>query len=139
MVRATRPRCGHSHCGCYCGRRGCVETFLSGPAFERQYIAAGGTATAAVEIARRAAAGESRATTVLAAYLNHFGRALGNVINILDPAIIVLGGGMSNVDALYTEGRGAVAAHVFNDELQTPIVRHALGDSAGVIGAALLD
>ncbi len=71
-------------------------------------------------------------------YLDRFGRALANVINILDPAIVVLGGGLSNLAPLYTRGREAVARHVFNDELATPIVQHTLGDSAGVIGAALL-
>ena len=86
----------------------------------------------------RAAAGDATAATVLARYVDHFGRALANVINILDPDVVVLGGGLSNLDVLYTSGRAAVARHVFNDELRTPIVRHALGDSAGVIGAALL-
>ena len=124
---------------CYCGRRGCVETFLCGPAFERQYVEAGGAPTSAADIGRRAAAGEATAVAVLGAYIERFGRALGNVINILDPAVIVLGGGLSNLDALLTDGRAAVARHVFNDELRTPIVRHQLGDSAGVIGAALLD
>lgn len=123
---------------CYCGRRGCVETFLSGPALERAYATATGTVAGAAEIARRAAASEPAATAELATYLERFGRALGNVINILDPSVIVLGGGVSNCDALYDAGRAAVAHHVFNDELRTPIVRHALGDSAGVIGAALL-
>jgi fructokinase len=75
---------------------------------------------------------------VLDRYLDWFGRALANVVNILDPDVIVLGGGLSNLDALYDRGRDAVARYVFNDELRTPIVRNALGDSAGVIGAALL-
>ena len=123
---------------CYCGRRGCVETLLSGPALEQAYRAAGGVTGSAAEIAVRAAAGDATAATVLARYVDHFGRALANVINILDPDVVVLGGGLSNLDVLYTSGRAAVARHVFNDELRTPIVRHALGDSAGVIGAALL-
>lgn len=123
---------------CYCGRRGCVEAFLSGPALERAYATATGIGADAAEIARRAAASEPAATAVLASYLERFGRALGNVVNILDPSVIVLGGGVSNCEALYDAGRAAVARHVFNDELRTPIVRHALGDSAGVIGAALL-
>jgi fructokinase len=70
--------------------------------------------------------------------LEAFGRGLANVIDILDPTAIVLGGGVSNVDLLYTEGVSRVAHYVFNDELRTPILRHVLGDSAGVIGAALL-
>jgi fructokinase len=74
----------------------------------------------------------------MAAYCDRFGRALANVINILDPTVVVLGGGLSNLAILYTAGREAVARHVFNDELRTPVVRNQLGDSAGVIGAALL-
>ena len=124
--------------GCYCGQRGCVETLLSGPALEAAYRAAGGPAAAAAEVAARAAAGEATAAAVLERYLDHFGRALANVIDILDPDVVVLGGGLSNLDVLYTRGRDAVACHVFNDELRTPIVPNRLGDSAGVIGAALL-
>jgi fructokinase len=71
--------------------------------------------------------------------LEAFGRGLANVIDILDPSAIVLGGGLSNLDFLYTEGRARVQRYAFNDELRTPILKHELGDSAGVIGAALLD
>ena len=123
---------------CYCGQRGCVETVLAGPALARAYGAATGTACDAADVVARAAAGETAAGTVVEAYLETFGRALANVVNILDPDAIVLGGGLSNVDLLYTRGRDAVARFVFNDELRTPIVRPVLGDSAGVIGAALL-
>jgi fructokinase len=123
---------------CYCGARGCVETFLAGPALEAAYRAAGGGAVDAAEIGRRVVAGDAVAERVVSAYLGRFGRALANVVDILDPDVIVLGGGVSNLDALYTAGRDAVAACVFNDELRTPIVRNTLGDSAGVIGAALL-
>src|SRR5881398_3604889 len=123
---------------CYCGQRGCVETFLSGPALEAAYRAAGGPSQAAAEVAARAAGGEPRAAAVVDRYLDRFGRALANVVNILDPDVVVLGGGLSNLDVLYTQGRDAVARYVFNDELTTPIVPNRLGDSAGVIGAALL-
>jgi fructokinase len=123
---------------CYCGQRGCVETFLAGPALEAAYVGAGGPAATASEIGGRAAAGEACAVGVLDRYLDQFGRALANVVNILDPDVIVLGGGLSNLRALYDDGRGAVARRVFNDELRTPIVANQLGDSAGVIGAALL-
>jgi fructokinase len=123
---------------CYCGRRGCAETLLSGPALEAAYCAAAGQTAPAAEIAARAAGGDATAGAVLERYVDDFGRALANVINILDPDVVVLGGGLSNLEMLYTSGRMAVARHVFNDELRTPIVRHALGDSAGVIGAALL-
>jgi len=124
---------------CYCGQRGCVETLLSGPALEAAYRTAGGDVTArATELAARAAAGDASATRVLDDYLRHFGRALANVIAILDPSVVVLGGGLSNLDVLYDRGRAEVARQIFNDELTTPIVKHQLGDSAGVVGAALL-
>jgi fructokinase len=123
---------------CYCGRRGCVETYLCGPALEASYVAAGGGPCSATEIGARDAAGEPLARSVLDRWLDTFGRAMANVVDILDPDVVVLGGGLSNLDALYDRGRAAVAKHVFNDELRTPFVRNALGDSAGVIGAALL-
>jgi fructokinase len=119
---------------CYCGQRGCVETLLSGPALEAAY----GPGASATDVGGKAAAGEPRAALVLDRYCDRFGRALANVINILDPDVVVLGGGVSNLDALYTRGRDAVARYVFNDELRTPILRNQLGDSAGVLGAALL-
>jgi len=124
---------------CYCGQRGCVETLLSGPALENAYRDAGGAAPAAASaIADRAAAGDAVATRVLDAWLGHFGRAIANLVAILDPSVVVLGGGLSNLELLYHRGRDAVARCIFNDELTTPILRHQLGDSAGVIGAALL-
>lgn len=123
---------------CYCGRRGCVETYLAGPAVARAYAAGGGTPADMAAIVARARAGEPVARAVFAAFLDHFGRALANLIAILDPDAIVLGGGLSNIDELYVEGRAAAARYVFNDELRTPILRNRHGDSAGVIGAALL-
>jgi fructokinase len=123
---------------CYCGQRGCVETMLSGPALEAAYAAEGGSPSGAGEVGMRAAVGETAAAAVLERYLDRFGRALANLITILDPDVVVLGGGLSNLDALYGRGRDAVARYVFNDELRTPIVRNQLGDSAGVLGAALL-
>ncbi len=123
---------------CYCGQRGCVERFLAGPAIEEQYRHLTGHPRAVAEIVTASRAGEPAALRVMQQLLDRFGRAIANVIDILDPDVIVLGGGVSNVDELYTAGRDAVARYVFNDELRTPIRRHALGDSAGVIGAALL-
>jgi len=123
---------------CYCGQRGCVERFIAGPAVEAQYLAEAGSALAMGEIVEQARAGERAARAVFARFLDRFGRALANVISILDPDTVVLGGGLSNIDELYGEGRAAVARYVFSDELRTPILRNALGDSAGVIGAALL-
>ncbi|MGD9763695.1 MAG: ROK family protein [Candidatus Binatia bacterium] len=124
---------------CYCGGRGCVETLLAGPAVESRYRERGGAPAAMEEIVGRARAGERLAGAVLEEFLDHFGHALGNVISILDPDAVVLGGGLSNIDELYVAGVGAVARYVFNDELRTPILRNRLGDSAGVLGAALLD
>jgi fructokinase len=123
---------------CYCGQRGCVETMLAGPALEAAYRTAGGEPCSAAEVAARALAGEPAAAAVLDRYLDRFGRALANVISTLDPDVVVLGGGLSNLEVLYGRGRDAIARYVFNDELRTPIVRNQLGDSAGVIGAALL-
>jgi fructokinase len=123
---------------CYCGKRGCVETFLSGPSISAAYAAAGGRIADAEAVVQRADQGDAIAARVVEEWLACFGRALGNVINVLDPDAIVLGGGLSNVFALYDRGRNAVARHVFNDECTTPILRNALGDSAGVVGAAWL-
>jgi fructokinase len=134
---------GH-HCSdpsgppCYCGQRGCVETFIAGPAVERQYQTRSGEAVSMPQIVARYRAGEGAATEVLGTFFERFGRAVANLVDILDPDVIVLGGGLSNIDELYTLGRDAVARYVFNDELRTPIVRNRLGDSAGVMGAALL-
>ncbi len=124
---------------CYCGRRGCVETLLSGPGMVRDYQGLGGhrdrDAPAIVGLAEK---GDNLAQQTLRRYFDRFGRALSVVVNILDPDIIVLGGGMSNIHRLYTEGREKLAHYVFNDELLTPLVRHVHGDSAGVRGAAWL-
>lgn len=123
---------------CYCGQRGCIEKLLAGPALEESYRSAGGDPISASEIATRASAGESRASATLDTYLQRFGRAMANLVSILDPSVVVLGGGLSNLEVLYSRGRDEVAARIFNDELRTPIRRNELGDSAGVIGAALL-
>ena len=134
---------GH-HCidpagpACYCGQRGCVERFVAGPALEEQYRTRTKEALDAAHIVARHRAGEPAATEIVGRFLDYFGRALANVVDILDPDAIVLGGGLSNIDELYTLGRQAVAKYVFNDELRTPLLRNQLGDSAGVIGAALL-
>ena len=134
---------GH-HCidpagpACYCGQRGCVERYLSGPAVEAHYAAVTGRARPLADVVAEFRSGEPAARLVLGQFFDRFGRALANVIDILDPDVVILGGGVSNIDELYTLGQAAVARYVFNDELRTPIRRHQLGDSAGVIGAALL-
>jgi len=123
---------------CYCGQSGCVEAYIAGPAVAREYARRTGVEVDMGAIVDRAHAGEAIAREVLDAFLSRFGRALANVVDIIDPDVIVLGGGLSHIDELYTRGRAAVARCVFNDELRTPICRNQLGDSAGVIGAALL-
>jgi fructokinase len=123
---------------CYCGKRGCVEQYLSGPAIERAFAARTNEALSLVEIAARAEAGDAHARATVASTMDTFGRAIATVIDVLDPEVIVLGGGVSNLAALYTDGIASVLRWVFNDALETRIVRHTLGDSAGVLGAALI-
>jgi fructokinase len=123
---------------CYCGQKGCVETFISGYGLENRYAEKFGGRRPLKEIEREYFAGDARAVEFMREFFNRFGRALANLIDILDPDIVVLGGGVSNFKALYTEGVAAVRKYVFTDDLQTPIVQHQLGDSAGVLGAALV-
>jgi fructokinase len=124
---------------CYCGQRGCIETYLCGPAIEGEYAARGGERLRLVDIAARGASGEDPiARKLMDERFDLFGRALSTVINIVDPDVIVIGGGVSNVAALYDKGVRAVGRWIFNDELQTKIVKNVLGDSAGALGAALL-
>jgi fructokinase len=123
---------------CYCGRRGCVETFLSGPGLARDHRAATGTGLEPAAIAAAAAAGESACEATLARYEERLARALAQVINIFDPDVIVLGGGLSNLDRLYANVPRLWGRHVFSDEVATRLVRHRHGDSSGVRGAACL-
>ena len=125
---------------CYCGRAGCIETLLSGPALETRYADRTGRRRPLSELAAAATASppDAAAQAVISEACAVFGRAIATVINILDPDVIVLGGGVSHLDALYTEGVAAAQRWVFSDELLTPIRKHEIGDSAGVIGAALL-
>jgi len=123
---------------CYCGKKGCTETFISGGGAERLYKSSYGEALKLKEITENHRSGEAKATEFMNQFFVNFGRAMSNLINILDPDIIVLGGGASNVAEIYTEGIKQVQKYVFNDRLETPIVQYQLGDSAGVIGAALI-
>ena len=123
---------------CYCGQRGCVETFISGSGLARRYAERTGAQRSVPEIVAGYRASEPVAVALLDDFLARFGRALANVIAVVDPDIVVLGGGLSNIDELYTTGIAETARRVFSDTLDTPIVRHLLGDSAGVIGAALV-
>lgn len=125
---------------CYCGKRGCVETCLSGPALERGFREATGLEAPLPEIVElfEGSSLPSGAEAWRREALELFGIAIANVINLLDPDVVVLGGGVSNVEWLYREGAERVRANIFSDVRDTPILRHQLGDSAGVFGAALL-
>jgi len=123
---------------CYCGRTGCIETFLSGPALARDYLDDGGDAVTADGVAARAAAGEPRAAAALARYERRFARAIATIINVLDPDVIVLGGGLSNLDRLYANVPALWSPFVFSDGVNTRLVRAVHGDSSGVRGAAWL-
>jgi len=118
---------------CYCGRRGCVETYISGPALEKRWEEFTGKKESLPTIIPN-----SESTQWKQEFLDNFGTSLANVIDILDPDVIVLGGGLSNIDFLYTQGKQAVYGNVFSDLIDTPIIPNKLGDSAGVFGAALL-
>lgn len=123
---------------CYCGRYGCIETWCSGPALAADHQRETGIEASPKDIVMLASAGDMAAQDTLDRHLNRLARALSGVVNILDPDVIVLGGGLSNLDHLYQGLPGAMKPYVFSDTFQTPIVRNALGDSAGVIGAAWL-
>jgi fructokinase len=128
---------------CYCGKRGCVETWLSGPAFERDHIEHTGVTLSSREIVRAAAGGDPGAAAALARYHDRLGRALASVINVLDPDVVVLGGGMSNIVGLPEAAYAALPPYVFaagasSDPVFTRVVRATHGDSSGVRGAARL-
>ena len=123
---------------CYCGRRGCIEQFLSGPALAADYTAHAWEEITAEEVAHRAAAGEALADAALARYEERMARALGSIINLLDPDVIVLGGGLSNIDRLYTNVPRLWSPYIFSDRVVTRLVRAKHGDSSGVRGAAWL-
>ncbi|HHM05845.1 MAG TPA: ROK family protein [Gammaproteobacteria bacterium] len=123
---------------CYCGKRGCIETFLSGPGLERDFAATTAATLAAADIARRAGAGDEQCEAVLQRYEQRLARALATVINVLDPDVIVLGGGLSNVERLYQRVPRLWGRWVFSDHVATPLVPPLHGDSSGVRGAAWL-
>ncbi|CAA9303736.1 MAG: Cryptic sugar kinase Mak [uncultured Gemmatimonadaceae bacterium] len=123
---------------CYCGRRGCIETFLSGPGLERDHAAHGGPPLGGREIVAAAGAGEPAAGATLARYHDRLARALATVVNVLDPDVIVLGGGLSNAPGLADAAAAALPRHVFSDRVATRVVRHRHGDASGVRGAAWL-
>ncbi|MEH6678398.1 ROK family protein [Phenylobacterium sp.] len=124
----------HPGPACWCGRRGCLETWISGPAFEADH----GAGLKAPEIIARARAGDAVAQAAFARYVDRLGRALAVVVDLIDPDVIVLGGGMSNVAELYERLPAALAPHVFADGVETPVRSALHGDSSGVRGAAWL-
>ncbi len=123
---------------CYCGKQGCVEPFLFGPGFSRDYEAATGQKLTAIEIAQRARSNDAKAEAALARYEDRPARGLANVVNVLDPDAIVLGGGLSNADRLYSNVPKLLTKYVFSDRVDTQLFRAAHGDSSGVRGAAWL-
>jgi fructokinase len=123
---------------CYCGRHGCIETFLSGPGLARDHLRATGLALEPIEIARRAEAGEAQAGATLERYEDRMARALATIINVVDPDVIVLGGGMSKIARLYDRVPERWSRYVFSDRVDTRLVPPRHGDSSGVRGAAWL-
>jgi fructokinase len=119
---------------CYCGRQACIEAYLSGPSLARD----AGVGIEAPQIVARAANGDAQCEAALARYEERLARALASVVNVLDPDVIVLGGGLSNVDRLYANVTRLWLPYVFSDLVSTRLVRHVHGDSSGVRGAAWL-
>ncbi len=128
----------HHQRECYCGRRGCIELYLSGPGMARDHKVSRGDTPSAEQIVAGAAAGDSECEATLDRYEHRLARALAQVINILDPDAIVLGGGLSNIDRLYEDVPELWRAHVFSDHVATRLLKNRHGDSSGVRGAAWL-
>lgn len=125
---------------CYCGKKGCVEMVIAGPALERFYGVRSGQELKLSQILQNHLLGaDPTATATIDRLLESYGRAISTLVNVLDPGLIVIGGGVGNIDLLYTEGYERIKKYVFNNgKLTTPICKPVLGDSAGVFGAALL-
>jgi fructokinase len=123
---------------CYCGKSGCIETFLSGPGLAADFLRAGGERAAADEIVRLRDGGDARAKECLDNYCDRLARGLAGIVNVLDPDVIVLGGGLSNMDDLYAQLARRIAPYAFSDTVDTPVVKAKHGDSSGVRGAAWL-
>ena len=124
---------------CFCGKTGCNESILAGPALERYYARHSDQPRPLKEIVERATAGHDAAATQTMERLNSFfGLALSTVVNLLDPDVIVIGGGVGNIDGLYQTGVANVHQHIFDRQFEAPVVKPLLGDSAGVFGAAYL-
>lgn len=123
---------------CYCGARGCVETLISGGGLENLYYRKYRQRPGLSGIVKAARKNNPRDKKFMNTFFVNFGRSMANLINVLDPDIVVLGGGLSNIRELYTQGVRQTKRQVFGDDFRTPIVKNKLGDSAGVLGAAIL-
>ncbi|HWB93093.1 MAG TPA: ROK family protein [Puia sp.] len=124
---------------CYCGKTGCVETVISGPATERYYKSLTGEHLKLKEIVARYKDNSDPAATKTIQRLNHFfGKGVSVITNLLDPDVIVVGGGVGNIDTLYNEGLEQLGEFIFNNRVEVPLLKPSLGDSAGVFGAAAL-
>lgn len=133
------PLPGEHHQGnCYCGRRGCIELYLSGPGLAADHRRVTGADCSPQRIAERAAAGDADCEAALRRYEARLAKALATAINLLDPDVIVLGGGLSNIDRLYANVPRLWGEHVFSDQVATRLLKHRHGDSSGVRGAAWL-
>jgi fructokinase len=123
---------------CYCGRRGCIETFLSGPGLAADYVRRGGTPAVAEALVSRAREGDARAVEALGAWHDRLARALATVINVVDPDVVVVGGGLSGIASLYDDVPSRWGDWVFSDRVATRLARARFGDASGVRGAARL-
>ena len=128
-------RPGHS---CYCGRSGCIETFLSGPGLARDFEQHTGETATGETIVSRAVSGEVNAVACLDRYVDRLARSLATIVNVLDPDAIVLGGGLSSIDRLYADVPARWSRYIFSDRVETAILRPKYGDASGVRGAAWL-
>jgi len=137
-LRTSDYACGAGSRLCYCGRVNCIETFLSGPGLEQSYRECGGGQCAAVDVVSAAERGEVLAQQVLDYYHECLASALATVINLLDPEVIVLGGGLSNCASLYREVPRRWQRYIFSDHYSTRLLAPKLGDASGVFGAAWL-
>ncbi len=123
---------------CFCGRSGCIETWLAGPGMERDHVRTSGNSVSAQDIVARAAGADAACAATLERYEERLARALGHVINLLDPDVVVLGGGLSNIERLYANVPQRWGSWVFSDRVDTRLLRNMHGDSSGVRGAAWL-
>ena len=123
---------------CYCGKVGCVETVISGPALENYYTELSGEVKSLKSISEQAYMGDQNAIKTIERLLEFFGKGIASVINIIDPDAIIIGGGVGNVNQIYESGNSFIIKNIFSPSLKTEILKPVLGDSAGVFGAALL-